>query len=345
MSRKLNLKRTINSKKKETSRSKLASLSSSISSTNEEDVIRPNRQGPRQLNRSKFQAYVLKKNAAKKDKVAGAVHLFFRTLLLIRDNWEVFLGIGIVYMILDLILVRGLSTINLVPFKNASDLKFHGFFGGIGTGISLFSTLLSSSGSSSSSTSETGLYQGILVIVVSLAIVWCLRQSYNKIRVTVSDGFYKGMYPIIVVLLVGIVVGIEIGPLIISGLLFSNLISGKIIFSLFQKLIVGGLCLILAFPTFYMLCSSLFALYIATLPNMSPMVALRSARELVKHRRLVIVRKLLFIPISMFIVGLVLMLPVLILLTPIAPWVYFVLTTAGLIFIHGYMYSLYRELI
>jgi hypothetical protein len=325
---------------------RLSKLATPLGKNSEESVVRPNRAGPRQLPKTKFQAYVQRKNEAKKGKVAGSIHLFFRTLILLRDNWEVFLGIGIVYMIIDVVLVRGLSTVSLTGFKAANDQRFHGLFGNIQNGLSLFATLLSNpGGSSSTSNTSAGIYQGILIILISLAIVWCLRQSYNKIRVTVTESFYKGMYPLIVVLLVLMVLGLELVPLVLGSVLFSNLIGGKIVFSVFQKVVVGGVTVALIFPTFYMLCSSIFALYIATLPDMTPVIALRSARELVRHRRLLVLRKLLFIPIAIFVVLLVIMLPILILLTPIAPWVFFILSTAGIIFLHGYMYSLYRELI
>jgi hypothetical protein len=101
----------------------------------------------------------------------------------------------------------------------------------------------------------------------------------------------------------------------------------------------------LALLTLYMLSSSVFALYIVTLPDMTPMKALRSARELVRYRRWTVLRKIICLPIILLLVALVIMLPVIILLTPLARWVFFILTMAALLAIHAYMYTLYRELL
>jgi hypothetical protein len=94
-----------------------------------------------------------------------------------------------------------------------------------------------------------------------------------------------------------------------------------------------------------MISSSLFALYIVTLPDMTPMKALRSARELVRHRRWTVLRKILCLPLILLVAGAVIMLPIIIVLTPLAQWVFFLLTMLALVAAHAYMYTLYRELL
>jgi hypothetical protein len=94
-----------------------------------------------------------------------------------------------------------------------------------------------------------------------------------------------------------------------------------------------------------MITSSLFALYIVTLPNMQPMKALRTARQLVRHRRMLVMRKLLFLPFIMLIISAVVTVPVILYATPIAEWLFFALTMIALAVFHSYIYVLYRELI
>jgi hypothetical protein len=43
--------------------------------------------------------------------------------------------------------------------------------------------------------------------------------------------------------------------------------------------------------------------------------------------------------------GAIIMLPVIIWLTPLARWTFFLLTLAALAAVHAYMYTLYRELL
>ena len=71
----------------------------------------------------------------------------------------------------------------------------------------------------------------------------------------------------------------------------------------------------LALLSLYMICSSLFALYIVTLPNVTPMKALRSARQLVLHRRFLVLRKILFMPLALLVLGAIIMIPLIIFLT------------------------------
>jgi hypothetical protein len=94
-----------------------------------------------------------------------------------------------------------------------------------------------------------------------------------------------------------------------------------------------------------MVSSSIFALYIVTLPDVTPMQALRSARELVRYRRWSIARKVLFLPVSLLVIAAVIMVPVILLVTPASEWVFFILSMLSIAVIHSYMYSLYRELL
>jgi hypothetical protein len=94
-----------------------------------------------------------------------------------------------------------------------------------------------------------------------------------------------------------------------------------------------------------MLSSSLFALYIVTLPDMTPLTALRSARQLVRYRRWTVLRKIFWLPVALLILAAVIMVPIIIWLTAIAQWVFFLLTMFSLVATHAYMYNLYRELL
>ena len=56
-------------------------------------------------------------------------------------------------------------------------------------------------------------------------------------------------------------------------------------------------------------------------------------------------RKLLFLPILLVVVAAVVMLPIIVWLTPLAQWVFFVLTLFAIAAVHSYVYGLYRELL
>jgi len=56
-------------------------------------------------------------------------------------------------------------------------------------------------------------------------------------------------------------------------------------------------------------------------------------------------RKMLFLPLMIFVLAAVVMIPVILVATPAAPVVYFVLTMLVLPIAHAYLYALYRELL
>jgi hypothetical protein len=90
---------------------------------------------------------------------------------------------------------------------------------------------------------------------------------------------------------------------------------------------------------------SVLALFIVSLPDMAPKKALRSARKLVKFRRFTVLRKLLFLPVLLFVILSVLMLPVIFIVPVLAQWVFFVLSMLVLPTVIAYVYTLYRELL
>ena len=142
-----------------------------------------------------------------------------------------------------------------------------------------------------------------------------------------------------------LVIGLQLIPFLIGGFLYSAVISNGIAVDALENILSALVFLLLALASLYMVCSSVFALYVVTLPDMTPMKALRSARELVRYRRWTVLRKLLFLPITLLVIAAVIMLPIILVVTPIAEWTYFVLTMMALAVIHSYMYALYRELL
>jgi hypothetical protein len=178
-----------------------------------------------------------------------------------------------------------------------------------------------------------------------LAELWALRQVYANNKPRVRDAFYQGMYPLVPFILILLVIGLEIVPLAVGAFLYTTVVNNGIAATAVEQAMWLLLFLVFAVATVYMLCSTLFALYIVTLPNTTPMAALRSSRQLVLHRRWTIVRKLLFLPVALIALTAVIVTPLIIFAAPIAPWVFFGLSTLLLPVVHAYLYSLYRSML
>lgn len=278
-------------------------------------------------------------------KLPSAFKIFKSSIIILKQNWKLFLGITLVYAALTLILVRGFSgSVNVSELKNSltSTLKGNNQ---LSVGVTLFGTLLGSS--NAAATEIAGLYQTILVIIVSLSSIWALRQVHAnpKTKLKIRDAFYKSTHPLIPFILVLLVVGLQLVPMLIGAAIYTAVINNDLAVSGIEQLLWGLMLFLTAVASLYMITSSVFALYVVTLSNMTPMKALRSARELVRYRRWMVLRKILFLPFALLLITAVLIIPLIIVLPVIAGWVYFVLSIIAIVIVHSYMYSLYRELL
>ncbi len=300
----------------------------------------------RRLSTPKHRTLRISKHVKQKPtaKLPSSIALLKKALRRLLVDWRLFGGIVLIYGLLTVILVRGLGT-----STNLSDLKgsLHGLFNGrlaeLTTGFTLFGALLSTAGNNGTPTA--GVYQSVLMVVISLALIWTLRQRQAGNKIKVRDGFYMGMYPLIPFVLVLLVIGVQLLPFAAGGMLYNIVIGNGIAVTGVEKVAWGLLFFLLALASLFMLASSLFGLYIVTLPDMTPLKALRSARELVRFRRWTVLRKIILLPIMLLLIAAIVMLPLVLWLTPIAVWTFFLCTMASLAIVHAYMYTLYRELL
>lgn len=299
---------------------------------------------PRRLKAPQYKNFRLGKHIKHQQSLPNAWKISKQAAELLWQYRKLIIGITLIYGVLNIILVRGFSGgTDVSSLKNEFNQVFSGNWGHLTTSLTVFALLVTSAGNTSSSTG--GAYQFLLLVIVSLAIIWTFRQVLAGGKVRVRDGFYRGMYPLIPFILVLLVIGLQLIPLLIGSALYSTVISNGIAVYAIEKFLWALLFFLMALLSLYMISSSVFALYIVTLPDMTPMKALRSARELVRFRRWTILRKILFLPLILLIVAGAVMLPVIALATPAAQWLFFVITMLAVAVVHAYMYTLYRELL
>lgn len=301
---------------------------------------------PRKLKLAKYKSFRLSKRikpeVVERERLSSAPKLFRAACRVLAKNWKLFAGILVVFLLFDIVLIGGVSSGDLQTMRDDIGNIFTGQLGQVAGGLAIFTVLLASGNGEGQGSS----LQAVLLLVISLALIWALRQAYGQHKkIRIRDAFYQGMYPLIPFVLVLLVIGIQLLPFLIGTFMF-NILVGSGIASLGVEKAVCGIALgLLAILSLYMILSSMFALYIVTLPNMTPMKALRSARELVRYRRLKLLRKLLFLPFALIVLAAVVMVPVIMLATPVAALIFFVLSILALAVVHSYLYSLYRELI
>lgn len=260
---------------------------------------------------------------------------------LLAMNWKVTLGIALWYGLLNIILVHSLNgSVNVANLKEQlSNVS------GLGSALSAFSYVVSSS--SSGASSDASAYQMFLLLIVSLALIWSFRQmlSAKHPRLRIRDSFYKGMYPLIPVLLVLLILSLQLIPMLVGATLFSAVVGNGIAVSAPEVIISCLVFLALIIWSLLLITPTIFALYIVSLPDMTPLKALRSAKTIVKFRRPTVLRKVLFLPLLIVASLAVVIIPVIFVVPVLAQWVYFGLSILILPAVHAYLYTLYRELL
>lgn len=301
-------------------------------------------QKPRRIKQGKYKSLRLQKRITHPIKLPSIYALTKATVRTMWAHKKLFIGIVAIYGLLNLFLVRGFtSNLDVTNSKAALEELAQGNFKELSASLSIFTLVLGDAGTTSGE--AAGVYQILFAIIGSLAIIWALRQVLAGNTVRIRDAYYGGMYPLVPFVLVLLVVGLQFIPLLIGAGLYGIVTTNGIAIYPIEKILWALLYALTALLTLYMLSSSLFALYISTLNDMTPMKALRSARQLVRYRRWTVLRKIIVLPLIMLLAAIIIMLPVIAWLTPLTPWIFFILTMFSLLVIHTYMYTLYRELL
>jgi len=251
---------------------------------------------------------------------------------MLAKDWPTFFGITVVYAVGVFIFVKSFS------LGSVTTTGTHGFFGA----ISRFGTMLSSATSSFSAAS--GMYQVIVSTICALALIWYIRQVLSGEKASAKQSFYQGMRPLVPYLLVLAMIGIQLLPVAIGGYLLSLMQSSYLLFG-WLTWVAWGIFLLLTLWSLRMLTNSTFALIAVTLPNMTPLKALRGAKKMVYRRRLLIWRKIILAGIFASIIGCIVILPFILWLPAFAPWVFFVCTVLLAMSGQAFFYSIYREIL
>ncbi|MEX2014337.1 MAG: hypothetical protein WD885_00175 [Candidatus Saccharimonadales bacterium] len=274
-------------------------------------------------------------------RLPGIFKLVKLSLAPIKKNRKLFYGLILLQFVISIIFVIGIDSIsNFLAIKQDIQELFGDSVGKYTQSLTLLGYVLSLGSSNAGSN-----LQFFIVLIFSLAIIWSIRQVLAGEHIRLRQAFYEGMYPIIPFLLVLLIIGLQLIPATIGSFLLTTVISGGLAITFIEQFIWWVLFGLLTLLSLYMIFSSIFALYIVTLPNMTPLKALRSARGLVLHRRIGIGLRLLGLPALGIFIYVAVLLPSIIAVPVLVVPIFALLSSFGLFFVHSYIYNLYRELL
>jgi hypothetical protein len=280
--------------------------------------------------------------ARKLKPIVGSFRLTKQVFMIFRRHWKTLGGIVLVYLILNIIFASGISNISSSFSTIRDDLNTgggHALWHAAGG----FGSLIGSAGASTSGTGSA--LQSALFVIESLVIIWALRHLLSGQSITVKMAYYRSMAPLIPFLLVLFMIIIQLLPVTLGGVILAAVATSVFTSSTVLTVFTAIIFLLLAAWSIYMISASVFALYIVTLPDMSPRPALRSAKDLVRFRRWAVIRKVFFMPIFMVLIMGIVIVPLILFAQSIVPVVFYILSMLSILFVHTYLYSLYRELL
>ncbi len=250
-------------------------------------------------------------------------------------------GVALVFFVLYLVMIRSGSTFNIESTDQliSNQLGTNEFLNkAVLTGI-----LLGSGGSSESGINSLSAF--LLLVLGSLAFIWAIRRLGAGKTFRIRDAYYKGMYPLIPFILVVFLISLQLIPFVVGGFLYATAEVNGLIGSFVERAVFVSAWVALGLLSVYWLANSLMGVYAVTLPDIYPLQALRSTKQVVKGRRWSIFLKISVLFIFLFVATSLVLLLAVMALPSVAVYVYDVLLVAALMFAHIYLFKPYKSLI
>lgn len=249
----------------------------------------------------------------------------------------------VVYGLLSLVFVSGVvSPINIdeVRFRLEEQTGQDSSFT---NNITILGLMLTSSLRASGDVSA--LYQLLFIITSVLALIWLYRQQQAGTKVSIKDAYYRGMYPLVPFVAIVLLMFIQILPAAVGNALYGQVVASGLAVTGVEQLFWFLFFLLLILLSLYFISSSLIALFVVTLPEMTPLAALREARLMVAHRRMSVLLRVVSVILLMIVMYIAIVFPAIFVSAALAQVFFFLLTILAIPFATAYLFVLYRELL
>lgn len=267
-----------------------------------------------------------------------------KALKLMKVNRKNIFYFFLLYGFLTIVFVRGFSSpVNVDEIRDSFADITNTESSALATNFTVFSLMLQSTTSAAGDVG--GLYQIFFLVVSVLALIWLFRQQQAGNKVSLKMAFYRGMYPLIPFILLLFIVALQTIPASVGNFLFRTVIDNGIAINALEQIIWFLLFILLVLLSGYLITTSAIALFVVTLPEMTPLKAQKKAKQLVMFRRFSILRKILALVIFVILLYVALVFPILFVSSVVAQIVYFLLTVIIVPFATAYLFVLYRELL
>lgn len=291
----------------------------------------------------------------------GLLHHAMTTFHIIFKNWRIFLPLILVIVSCNILLVGIMSEDTYMEFQDTLDETSQGLQDGqIGrvakAGLILISTV--TTGGLSQGLSEVQqLFAVILFLITWLVTIYIIRHRLANHKIKMRDALYNALTPLISTLIVLFIVFMQLIPIFIVIITYSVALATDFLSAPFYALlffIFAGLMILLSA---YLLSSTFLALVAVTAPGLYPMVAIRTASDLVIGRRIKLIIRMIYLAIVLIVIWTVIMVPLILLDLwlksvwtwlegwPVVPLELLIMTTFTVIYFATYSYLFYRRML
>ena len=280
---------------------------------------------------------------------------------IIFRNWKIFIPMIFWIALLNVLLVGLMNEETYQSFQDALDSQSLELAGNKIGNVAKASLLLISTittGGLTNGMSEVQQVFAILLFAITwLTTIYLVRHLLAKHKVKMRDGFYNALAPLISTLLVVAVVFLELIPIFIVIITYSAAVTTEFLNTPFYALVYFIFAALMVLLSVYLLSSSLIGLVAVTAPGVYPMVALRTASNLVYGRRVKLMIRLVFLILTLGVTWIVVGLPLILLDMalkssfdqlagiPFISIVLLVMTTFSVIYTATYLYLYYRRML
>jgi len=144
-----------------------------------------------------------------------------------------------------------------------------------------------------SSSAASGIFGMMVGIIASLAGIWIVRHREAGQKLKIRDGYYKGMVQLIPFFLIIILLTLQLAPSYVGFAVFDTALKSGAVVTVLEYSVPLIVWIFLTGVSLYWTTATLMSIYVATIPGVLPMEAIRSGKKMVDGRRWFVFRRLL----------------------------------------------------
>jgi hypothetical protein len=294
-----------------------------------------------------------KRDKIKKPNIEGYIAFPWYVLRILWNRKWVYIRLVALFFILSIIFVGAIQVDNITSVNEVIDSASSD--GNILGPVARAAMTVGSSigGALNGNLSDVQyIYISALYVLILLMVVWLVRHQLAGKKVAMREGLYNAAAPIAaeyVLILIGI---LQLIPAALATLVFVSaqalgLFDGGIETAMFS----GALFLVIVL-TLYFMTTTLFAMFIVTIPGTYPIKAYRAARRIVAGQRLRLLLRLLWMVVILLVTWFIVFVPVVIIVNSFGggnsmaiPVAYQLMIIMSIVYATAYGYLLYRRMI